>query len=93
MLNAEKIIEKLDLIPLEGEGGMIRNTYVCDTKIDGHTCGKAIYYLLTDKSFSHLHKLKYDEMYHFYLGDPVELLILNQDGSGEKITLDRKSVV
>ncbi|SMP69287.1 cupin domain-containing protein [Anoxynatronum buryatiense] len=43
--------------------------------------GTAIYYLLTADSFSHFHQLKADEVYHFYLGDPVELCQLHEDGS------------
>lgn len=40
----------------------------------------AIYYLLTDTMFSEFHRLQSDEIYHFYLGDPVELTTLGQDG-------------
>ena len=46
----------------------------------------AIYYLLTDSpdSFSAIHRLASDEIWHFYLGDPVEMLLLFPDGSGER---------
>ena len=44
--------------------------------------GTAIYYLLTAGSFSHFHRLQADEVYHFYLGDPVELCQLDEGGSG-----------
>ena len=49
----------------------------------------AIFYLLTadPDSFSALHKLPTDEIWHFYLGDPVELLQLHPDGSSERIIL------
>ena len=33
--------------------------------------GTAIYFLLTAESFSAMHKLASDEIYHFYVGDPV----------------------
>ena len=51
--------------------------------------GTAIVYMLTadPNSFSALHKLPSDEIWHFYLGDPVELLQLNPDGSSERIIL------
>jgi predicted cupin superfamily sugar epimerase len=49
--------------------------------------GTAIYYLLTPDTFSALHRLASDEVYHFYLGDPVEMLLLRPDGSGAVITL------
>ena len=45
--------------------------------------GTAIYFLLTPDTFSAMHRLASDEVYHFYLGDPVELLCLREDGSGE----------
>src|SRR5207245_2095434 len=49
--------------------------------------GTAIYYLLTPDTFSALHRLPTDEVYHFYLGDPVEMLQLWPDGSGRVGTL------
>jgi predicted cupin superfamily sugar epimerase len=49
--------------------------------------GTAIYFLLTPETFSAMHKLASDEVYHFYLGDPVELLCLREDGSGEVLTI------
>lgn len=51
--------------------------------------GTAILYLLTSEpdSFSALHKLPTDEVYHFYLGDPLEILLLYPDYSSQKIIL------
>ena len=45
--------------------------------------------LFTDAadSFSALHKLPTDEIYHFYLGDPMELTLLYPDGRVEIIVL------
>jgi uncharacterized protein len=42
----------------------------------------AIYYLLTPETFSALHRLRSDEVFHFYLGDPVEMLQLLPGGEG-----------
>ncbi len=47
----------------------------------------AIYYLLTPDAFSALHRLRSDEVFHFYLGDPVEMLHLMPDGSGRVLLL------
>lgn len=49
----------------------------------------AILYLLTAdaNAFNALHKLPTDEIYHFYLGDPVELLQLHPGGASERIIL------
>ena len=40
----------------------------------------AIYYLLTPESFSSIHRVRSDEVFHFYAGDPVEMLQLRSDG-------------
>jgi predicted cupin superfamily sugar epimerase len=45
--------------------------------------GSAIYYLLHGSHVSALHRLLTDEIYHFYLGDPVELVLLYPDGTDE----------
>ncbi len=81
LINAQAIIELLGLRPLEGEGGMALRTYESAWTIDGKPAGTAIYYLLSGDAFSHLHRLSGDEVYHFYLGDPVSLLELLPDGS------------
>jgi uncharacterized protein len=49
--------------------------------------GNAIIALVTQTDFSALHKLKTDEIWHYYLGDPLQLLILHPDGSGEVVVL------
>jgi uncharacterized protein len=43
----------------------------------------AILYLLTPDTFSVLHRVKSDEIFHFYLGDAVTMLQLHPDGSSE----------
>ena len=45
--------------------------------------GTAIYYLMTPEAFSAMHRLATDEIFHFYLGDPVEMLQLDPDGTGK----------
>ena len=86
-LDAMQVIEKLGLVPLEGEGGMYLQTYISDTPYGDGSLGTAIYYMLTANSFSHMHKLEGDEIYHFYLGDPVELCLLHEDGTSEIVRL------
>src|SRR3546814_10496309 len=41
----------------------------------------AIFYLLTSDTKSFFHRLKSDEIYHFYMGDPVELVLIHPNGS------------
>ncbi len=54
-----------------------------------HPFSTAIYYLLTPEtdSFSAMHVLNSDEIYHFYLGDPVEMLLLYPSGEHRNIHL------
>jgi predicted cupin superfamily sugar epimerase len=99
VLTAAQLIEYLQLEPLTLEGGHFRQTYVASERIPAmalpdrygapRSFGTAIYYLLTAEadSFSALHRLKTDEIYHFYCGDPVEMLLLHPDGWGEGMVL------
>jgi len=91
MITAEKLVKLLGLKP-HPEGGYYRETYRSDEIIEkealserytgNRSYGTAIYYLLTRETFSALHRIKTDEIYHFYLGDSVELVQLLPDGSG-----------
>ena len=95
-MDARQIIETLGLEP-HPEGGFYAETYRAGAAIpwaalpdryDGDRAhATAIYYLLTDESFSALHRIRSDEMFHFYLGDPVTLLRLHPDGAGDEQVL------
>ena len=82
MLNAAKIIEMFRLKPLEPEGGFFVETYRGERSFS-----TAILYLLTPETRSLLHRLPTDEIWHFYLGDPVRMLCLHPDGRGDAVTL------
>jgi predicted cupin superfamily sugar epimerase len=94
-----EVMTLLDLKPLREEGGFFNETYRSVETIDarqfqrGHggtrSLSTAIYYLLTPTSFSAMHKVPGDEIFHFYIGDPVEMLELFPDGSGRTVTLGR----
>jgi len=96
-MNAEDIIKKLNLIPHLKEGGFYYETYRSNEllsknklpdRYDGDRCfGTCIYYLLTPDTFSTMHKLSSDEIFHFYLGDTVEMINLFPDGSGKIINI------
>jgi predicted cupin superfamily sugar epimerase len=47
----------------------------------------AIYYLLEPNTCSALHRVASDEIFHFYLGDPVEMLQLLPDGSSKVVLI------
>lgn len=84
---AGELIQKLGLQPLTQEGGMYAISYRDPNQLGGRTACGAIYFLLSRDAFSHLHRLPTDEIYHFYLGDAVELLHLNPDGSATRVVL------
>ena len=81
--NEIKAILKLEPHPIEG--GSFRRTYTSAGTVDlprgTRHQGTAIYYLLEPGTFSEMHVLDSDEIFHFYLGDPVEMLQLHPDGS------------
>ena len=85
--NADEIVRMLHLEPLEVEGGLFASTYRSAAMNGEKNAGTAIYYFLQGGAFSHMHRLPTDEVYHFYLGDPVELLQLLPDGTGRAVLL------
>ena len=93
-MDAHKLIEILKLEPHPEEGGYYRETYRSTENYDPgppfqgrRSVATAIYYLLTSDSYSAIHRLPGDEVFHFYLGDPVEMLMLHPNGSSEQIVL------
>jgi len=90
-MDVKTIIEKLGLAPLPVEGGYFQETYRSNEGIplkclpDRYSGSRsfctAIYYLITPEIFSAIHRVKSDEIFHFYAGDPVEMLQLHPDGS------------
>ena len=96
-MDPQRIIEGLGLEPLPSEGGFYRETYRSREKLahaglpdrygtDRHF-STAIYYLLTRQTFSAIHRLASDEVFHFYSGAPVTMLRLFPDGHGEQVVL------
>jgi hypothetical protein len=97
MLDAEQTIKHFGMKPLPHEGGYYVETYRCKDGINGaslpsgcagaRSFSTAILCLLTPQTFSALHRIKSDEVFHFYLGDPVTMLELKTDGSAVVLTL------
>jgi uncharacterized protein len=52
-----------------------------------HAYGSVLYFLVTDDAHMQLHRIRPDQMYHHYLGDPLEVLMLRQDGTGQVATV------
>src|SRR5580658_375538 len=89
-MTVDQIIQSLNLKP-HPEGGYYRETYRGPSPIPGlkpqRFFSTAIYYLLTPDSVSKMHRLASDEIFHFYLGDPVTWVLLGPDGNAQKMVL------
>ena len=90
-MTVQELISLLHLQPHPKEGGFFAETYRSSATLnvpDGtRNLATAIFYLLTPESFSEMHCLPGDEIFHFYLGDPVEMLHIHANGSSEVIVL------
>lgn len=90
-MTAEEIKTLLRLAPHPVEGGSYRRTYTSDVSVallrGVRPYGTAIYYLLESGNFSEMHQLASDEIFHFYYGDPLEMLQLLPDGGSAVLTL------
>jgi predicted cupin superfamily sugar epimerase len=101
-MTANEIVQLLRLEQHPKEGGYFRETYRSRATIDtthlppagyanagprDRALGTAIYYLITPDSFSALHRLPGEEVFHHYLGDAVEMLMLHADGRGDVVRI------
>lgn len=97
MPTVDEIIRTLDLRPLPSEGGLFKEMYRSGRVLPpahlpagdrgSRSLATAIYYLITRDDFSALHRVRGDEVFHFYAGDPVDLWQLREDGTSEWMTL------
>ena len=97
-LTADEVKRLLGLQPHPREGGWFVRTYepeelvsaevFADDRYDGpRRTGTAIYYLLEPDTFSEMHVLESDEIFHHYAGDAVEMLQLHPDGSSTRVVI------
>ena len=89
-MKAAEVIALLGLEPLPVEGGLFRQTWRGpQDPVTGKPFGSAIVAMLTDEpdSFSAMHRLPTDEVWHFQLGGPMQLLLLHADGSIDRPVL------
>jgi uncharacterized protein len=94
-MNPQIIIEALKLQPNDAEGGYFASTYTSTIEIGNKDLPgfkpienkrpicSAIYYFLEGNDFSAMHRVTGDMLYHFYSGDPVEMLLLYPEGSAQ----------
>jgi predicted cupin superfamily sugar epimerase len=89
-MTVQHYISQLGLQP-HPEGGFYRETYrsmeeIPEEGLPGRFGGKrnfatAIYFLIEQHNFSALHKIKSDETWHFYAGDALEVIEINDAGT------------
>ena len=97
--NAKKIQELINhynLLP-HPEGGFYRQTYASAEHIpmealpasfDGsRSFSTAIYFLLPHGNFSAFHRIKSDEVWHFYEGCPLNIHVIHPNGDYECLKL------
>jgi hypothetical protein len=93
---AQELIDHLKMQRIPHEGAWFAPTYRSDDPISGdaaahvagpHQAYSAIYALETKRDFSALHRLATDELWHFYGGGPLEMLLLYPDGHGETVVI------
>lgn len=87
---AQHLISRLDLQP-HPEGGFFRETYRAKQRIAAEglapvfpgprQVSTAIYYLLTTGDRSRFHRIRSDEVWHFYRGDPLQVIELTEAGN------------
>jgi predicted cupin superfamily sugar epimerase len=85
-----RLIEHYGLRPLPVEGTLFTGTYRSpDDTPDGRPAGTAMIglYAHDPLSRSMFHRLPTDEVWHFYGGDPIRLILLHPDGTSDDVWL------
>jgi predicted cupin superfamily sugar epimerase len=87
-------VKKLLKLEPNATCGYVRVTFVSDKKIapgglaapfaDGRPLGSALFFMLTPDEPVKLHRIRNDQFYHYYLGDPIEVLMMLADGSTQQ---------
>lgn len=95
-LSADEIRSLLELEP-NATCGYVRVTFLSKRAIaagglpapfaDGRPLGSALYFMVTPGAPVRLHRIRNDQLYHYYLGDPLEVFLLHGDGSSERVVV------
>ena len=95
-VTADEIRAVLKLEP-NATRGFVRETYKSDLAIapgglpapfeDGRPLGSALYFMVTPAAPVKLHRIDNDQLYHYYLGDPIEVLMLRENGDSELVVV------
>lgn len=95
-VTADEIKTLLKLEP-NATRGFVRETYTSDLSIapgglpapfeNGRPLGSALYFMVTPEAPVKLHRIRCDQLYHYYLGDPIEVLLLRENGDSELVVV------
>jgi len=97
MANGLSTDEIMSLLDLEHNAtcGFVRVTFLSKKTIaagglpapfsDGCPLGSALYFMVTPGAPVRLHRIRNDQLYHYYLGDPLEVFLLHEDGNSERV--------
>lgn len=91
-LTADDLVHTLGLKP-HPEGGFYNETFRSDLSLGSaahsgpRSASTAIYFLLRHDDFSAFHRVRSDEVWHHYLGDPLELVLIDAQGSLNRLLL------
>jgi len=95
-LTAEDVRRLLGLEP-NATCGFVRITYASGQSIaagglpvpfdDVRPLGSALYFMVTPTAPVRLHRIRNDQLYHYYLGDPLEVFMLHKDGSTGRVVV------
>ena len=95
-LTADEVRNLLKLEP-HATCGFVRVTFMSKERIApgglpapfaaGRPTGSALYFMVTPGAPVRLHRIRNDQLYHYYLGDPLEVLMLHVDGTTEHVVV------
>ncbi|EIP98614.1 hypothetical protein OpiT1DRAFT_03074 [Opitutaceae bacterium TAV1] len=96
-MTAETLIARLRMEKIPSEGAWFALAWQSADRLPAgglpsrygasRLAGSAIYALVTRTDFSALHRLRTDEVWHFYAGDPLELVLLHPEGRSEVVVM------
>jgi predicted cupin superfamily sugar epimerase len=93
-LTADEVRRLLALEP-NATCGFVRVSFVSAQSIAGlpapfgevRPLGSALYFMVTPEAPVRLHRIRNDQLYHYYLGDPLEVFLLHADGAAQRVVV------
>jgi predicted cupin superfamily sugar epimerase len=93
-LTSDEIRALLNLQP-NATCGFVRLTFVSPQAVpagglpapfgEPRPVGTALYFMVTPQAPVRLHRIRNDQLYHYYLGDPLEVFLLQADGTAARV--------